>query len=209
MGKGRRTYAAMLSAVDDAVGRVSDKLRAEGLDEQTLIFYLSDNGGHPIANAARNNPLRKQKGTVYEGGIRVPFVIKWTGRIPAGTKYSQPVVSLDIAATALAAAGVVPEDGVKLDGVNLVPHLRGEKSAAPHETLYWRFVNQRAIRHGQWKLTTPGDELEGLYDLSTDIAESKDLSAEHPEVVQQLRELYDRWNAEMPPVRRSAPAPQK
>src|SRR5206468_3668029 len=122
----RRTYAAMVSAMDDAVGRVSDALRTEGLDGDTLIFFLSDNGGHPRANAARNDPLRGEKATVYEGGIRVPFVVKWTGRLPAGTTYAHPVVSLDIMATALAAAGTKPPQGTPLDGIDLVPHLRGE-----------------------------------------------------------------------------------
>src|SRR3954463_12035408 len=91
----RRTYAAMVSAMDDAVGRVTDALRTEGLDGDTLIFFLSDNGGHPLANAARNDPLRGEKSTVYEGGIRVPFVVKWTGRLPAGAKYAQPGVGRD------------------------------------------------------------------------------------------------------------------
>jgi arylsulfatase A-like enzyme len=119
----RRTYAAMVSAMDDAIGRVSEALRTQGLEEKTLIFFLSDNGGHPIANAARNDPLRGEKGTVYEGGIRVPFVVKWSGRLPAGKTYAQPVVSLDIMSTALAAAGAKPPKGAPVDGVDLVPHL--------------------------------------------------------------------------------------
>jgi arylsulfatase A-like enzyme len=118
----RRTYAAMLSAMDFAVGRVARKLQAEGLDRDTLIFFLSDNGGHPMANAARNDPLRGEKSTVYEGGIRVPFVVKWTGRIPAGDTYTRPVISLDILPTALAAAGIQPPRRLSLDGVNLLPY---------------------------------------------------------------------------------------
>jgi arylsulfatase A-like enzyme len=200
----RRTYAAMVSAMDDAIGRVSEALRTQGLEEKTLIFFLSDNGGHPIANAARNDPLRGEKGTVYEGGIRVPFVVKWTGRLPAGKTYAQPIVSLDIMSTALAAAGAKPPESAPLDGVDLVPHLRGAATTPPHETLYWRFIDHWAIRHGQWKLTAPAGGPEGLYDLSVDISEAKDLSATNPEVVRKLKDLYAKWNAELPPVR-SAP----
>jgi arylsulfatase A-like enzyme len=98
----RRTYAAMVSAMDDAVRRVLFALREEGLEGDTLIFFLSDNGGHPLANATRNGPLRGEKGTVYEGGIRVPFVVRWTGRLPAGARYAHPVVSLDVMAPACA-----------------------------------------------------------------------------------------------------------
>jgi arylsulfatase A-like enzyme len=203
----RRTYAAMVSAMDDAVGRVSDAIRAEGLEQDTLVFFLSDNGGHPIANAARNDPLRGEKSTVYEGGIRVPFVVKWTGRLPAGKKYEQPVVSLDIMATAITAAGLKPSPGAPLDGADLVPHLRGEVTTPPHETLYWRFINHWAVRHGRWKFTAQASQPEGLYDLSADIAESKDLSAAHPEVVSELKGLYARWNAGLPPVRSPARRP--
>ncbi len=197
----RRTYAAMVSALDDAVGRVSDALRAEGLDRDTLIFFLSDNGGHPLANAARNEPLRGEKSTVYEGGIRVPFVVKWTGRLPAGARYADPVVSLDIMATALAAAGAKPPKGVALDGIDLVPYLRGEARTPPHETLYWRFIDHWAIRHGHWKLTVPAGQPEGLYDLSADIAESRDVASANPEVVRKLKTLYAQWSKELPPVR--------
>jgi arylsulfatase A-like enzyme len=198
----RRTYAAMISAVDDAVGRITDKLRDEQLEERTLIFFLSDNGGHPLASGAQNRPLRREKGTVYEGGIRVPFVVKWTGRVPAGTRYAHPVISLDIPATALAAAGIALDPS--LDGVDLLPHLTGKSPEPPHETLYWRFVDQRAIRHGRWKLTTPRGEPEGLYDLSSDISESHDVSAEHPEIVASLKSLYGKWEAQLPPARASA-----
>jgi arylsulfatase A-like enzyme len=197
----RRTYAAMVSAMDDAIGRVTGAIRAEGLDRQTLVFFLSDNGGHPLANAARNHPLRGQKSTVYEGGIRVPFVVTWAGRVPAGETYPHPVVSLDIAATALAAAGAKAPEGAPLDGVDLIPHLREEAAAPPHETLYWRFIDHWAVRHGKWKLTAPADGPEGLYDLSADVSESKDVSAANPDVVRKLKGLYAEWSKDLPPVR--------
>ncbi|HUQ68602.1 MAG TPA: sulfatase-like hydrolase/transferase [Planctomycetaceae bacterium] len=205
----RRVYAAMLSAVDDAVGRITDKLQREQLDESTLIFFLSDNGGHPIANGAQNRPLRREKGTVYEGGIRVPFVVKWTGHVPAAKIYTQPVVSLDIAATALAAAGVASPTDNPLDGVDLIPYLAGRKPEPPHETLYWRFVDQRAIRQGKWKLMTPRGEPEALYDLATDLSESTDVAAANPEIVAQLRAAYANWDAQLPPARPRAPVSTK
>lgn len=197
---GRRTLAAMTSALDDAVGVVMAKLRAEGLEKDTLVFFLSDNGG-PQMLAARNDPLRGQKATVYEGGIRVPFVVAWPGHIPAGGTYSKPVTCLDILPTALAAAGVQPSATSPLDGVNLLPHLTGRTDAPPHETLYWRYGNERAVRHRNWKLTMPSREPGGLYDLSADLAEAHDLSATRPEIVAELTRLYDRWAAELQPPR--------
>ncbi|HEY1377728.1 MAG TPA: sulfatase-like hydrolase/transferase [Gemmataceae bacterium] len=197
---GRRTLAAMTSALDDAVGVVTAKLRAEGLERDTLVFFLSDNGG-PRMLAARNDPLRGQKSTAYEGGIRVPFVVAWPGHLPAGGTYSRPVISLDILPTALAAAGVTPPAAPPLDGVNLLPHLTGRAGAPPHEALYWRYGNERAVRRGDWKLTMPAREPAGLYDLSADVAEAHDLSAARPAVVAELTRLYERWAAELQPPR--------
>src|SRR5262245_48065241 len=134
--RSRRTYAAMLSAMDDAVGLVRRKLRAEGLERETLMVFLSDNGGHPLANAARNEPLRGEKSTVFEGGIRVPFVVTWPGHLPAGRTYAEPVISLDILPTALAAAGVAVPRRLHVDGVNLLPYLTGRHDGPPHEALF-------------------------------------------------------------------------
>jgi arylsulfatase A-like enzyme len=211
--RSRRTYAAMLSAMDDAVGLVRRKLRAEGLDRETLIVFLSDNGGHPLANAARNDPLRGEKTTVFEGGIRVPFVVTWPGHLPADRIYAQPVISLDILPTALALAGVTVPQRLHLDGVDLLPYLTGRHDGPPHEALFWRYGDHRAIRRGKWKRTMPASGPAGLYDLSTDIAESKDLSADHPEVVEELTRRYAVWNAQLQPPRwrdlfmRDAPGP--
>jgi arylsulfatase A-like enzyme len=196
----RRTFAAMLSAVDDAVGVIQQKLVDEGLDRRTLVFFLSDNGGHPQANTSRNDPLRGAKSTIYEGGIRVPFFVKWTGSLPAGRVYSEPVMNLDVLPTSLAAADRMPMDE-RLDGVNLLPYLRGEKSGRPHDTLYWRYGNQRAIRHGDWKLTMPADEASGLYNLAADISEANDQSQGHPEIAGELRRRFDAWEAQLQPPR--------
>jgi arylsulfatase A-like enzyme len=203
--KKRRTYAAMTSAMDDAVGRILDKLRDSGLEETTLIFYISDNGG-PVANASSNTPLRGHKAQTLEGGIRVPFLVQWKGHLPAGTTYDQPVIQLDIHATALAAAGVPVTSEMHLDGVNLLPSLNGETKTPPHESLYWRFGKQTAIRMGDWKLVRHNQSkgLE-LYNLAQDISESKNLAAANREKLQELKAAWDKWNATLEKPRWGAP----
>jgi arylsulfatase A-like enzyme len=204
----RRTYLAMLLVLDDAIGAVTAKLRAAGLEEKTLVFFLSDNGG-PVGkfspNGATNGPLRGSKGDTWEGGIRVPFVASWKGRLPAGTVYDRPVISLDILPTALAAAGIAARPEWKLDGVDLLPFLAGKRDGAPHEALYWRFGKQMAIRRGDWKLVRPDRAPKGeyadiatepmLYNLADDLGEKHDLAATHPDRVRDLQEAWDRWNA--------------
>jgi arylsulfatase A-like enzyme len=156
----RRTYAAMVSAMDDAIGLVLGKLRSAGLEENTLIFFVSDNGGPTEVNASHNTPLRGVKGEVREGGIRVPFLVQWKGKLPAGKVYDRPVIQMDIHPTALAAAGVPLPADAKLDGLDLMPHLTGAKTEAPHAVLYWRFnfppsqPSKWAVRQGDWKLFT-------------------------------------------------------
>jgi arylsulfatase A-like enzyme len=203
----RRTYAAMTSAMDDAVGEVLAKLRESGLEERTLIFYVSDNGGPP-ANASNNAPLRGNKAQTLEGGVRVPFFVQWKGRLPGGRTYDRPVIQLDVCTTALAAAGATtPKDSAKLDGVNLLPYLKGEKAGDPHEALYWRFGKQTAVRAGDWKLVRHRQSTSAeLYDLSDDVGESKDLAAARPKKVKELQALWDKWNAELSPPKWGEPA---
>ncbi|MCI0455798.1 MAG: sulfatase [Gemmataceae bacterium] len=221
----RRTYAAMVTALDDAVGAVLAKLRDSGLEEETLIFFLSDNGG-PLGsawNGSSNFPLRGQKGDLLEGGVRVPFLVQWRGRLPAGKVYDHPVIQLDILPTALAAAGARARPEWKLDGVDLLPHLTGKNQDRPHETLFWRFhfpprqepVFKWAVRQGDWKLVKEaerhpergftGKTWLRLYNLATDPGEMNDLSAKEPARVKRLEALWQRWNAEMapPPLRRA------
>jgi arylsulfatase A-like enzyme len=208
----RRTYAAMHSAMDDAVGRVLDRLRSAGIEENTLIFFLSDNGGPTMKgvtiNASRNDPLRGSKRTTLEGGIRVPFAIQWKGKLAAGKVYEQPVIQLDILTTALAAAGVETRPEWKLDGVNLLPYLGGKKTGQPHDTLYWRFGKQMAIRRGDWKLVRYDLNAEGgkgvnmtprLYHLGKDIGEKEDVAARYPDRVKELQSVWDSWNAQLVP----------
>jgi arylsulfatase A-like enzyme len=202
----RRIYAAMTSAMDEAIGRLLKKLKDDKLDQKTLIFFLSDNGGPTMKgttiNASSNAPLRGSKRTTLEGGIRVPFIIHWPGKIPAGKKYEGLVIQLDIVPTALAAAGVSLKLDGKVEGVNLLPYLIGEKTGSPHDTLYWRFGSQMAIRHGDWKLVKYDLAVEGgtgisparLYNLANDVGEKTDLISQHPDQAKQLQAAWDEWN---------------
>ncbi len=193
----RRTYAAMTSAMDDAVGSVLAKLKESKLFDNTLIFYISDNGGPPV-NASNNGALRGHKAQTLEGGIRVPFFVQWKAKLPAGAVYEQPVIQLDILPTALAASGAVAVTDTKLDGVNLLPYLTGDNKAAPHEALYWRFGQQNAIRLGHWKLVKHSlSQSTELYDLSKDIGETSDLSKEHPDKFAELEAAWKKWNSEL------------
>lgn len=210
----RKKYVAMMSAMDDAIGQVLAKLKSAGLEEETLVFFISDNGGPP-ANMSRNGPLRGFKAQTWEGGIRVPYLVQWKGKLPAGKVYDQPVIQLDIHSTALAAAGVKLPAETKLDGVNLFPYLRGDEKAAPHERLYWRFGQQMAIRQGNYKLVKAvGIDEPQLFDLTADIGESKELTAEKPEVAKELQVAWNAWNSELVkplwgPPRQVAAQPKK
>jgi arylsulfatase A-like enzyme len=206
----RRTYAAMLSAMDDGVGKTLAALRSENLDSNTLVFFFSDNGGPTVyggINGSSNDPLRGSKRTTWEGGIRVPFLLRWSGRIPPGKTYSQPIIQLDVFPTALAAAGIRRRSEWKLDGVNLLPFLVRNTSRSPHEVLYWRTGGMMAIRKGHWKLLRstelgPAEEpsvlknLSGveLYNLKDDIGETKNIALLHPKIVRELTVAWQRWN---------------
>lgn len=198
----RRMFAAMMSGMDDAVGKILDKVRDMGQEENTLIFFFADNGGPTKQTTSSNGPLRGFKMTTWEGGTRVPFSFQWKGKVPAGKTYENPIIQLDILPTALAAAGVEAEPKWKLDGVNLLPYLTGKKSDQPHKTLYWRYGDQWAVRDGDWKLVAgnDGNKKDGeLYNLADDISESKNLAADMPDKAQELKSLWDRWNAEQAP----------
>lgn len=196
----RRKCAAMISLLDDSVGRFLQALRDSGREEQTLVVFLSDNGAPP-SNGSLNTPLRGTKGSTWEGGIRVPFVMQWKGTIPAGQVIDAPVISLDLLRTALAGARIdVPPDSA-LDGADLLPFLTGKTQTPPHEALFWRYGPQMAVRAGDWKLTRALDRKErppalrtGLYKVAEDAGEQNDLAAAHPEKVQELQKLWDEWN---------------
>ncbi|HYF36036.1 MAG TPA: sulfatase-like hydrolase/transferase [Prosthecobacter sp.] len=220
----RRSYAAMMLAMDDAIGAVRKKLSDSGIEKDTLVAFISDNGGPTMpgvtVNGACNDPLRGSKRTTLEGGVRVPFVISWPGRVQPGI-FEQPAIQLDLHATALAAAGVDADPDWKLDGVNLFPFLSGEKSGPPHEVLYWRLGNQMAIRAGDFKLVrydSNADTKTGqhesstaakLYNLANDIHEDKDLTAEMPDKVKELQTKWDEWNATLAPPAADGKAKKK
>ena len=194
----RRTYAAMTVAMDDAVGRVLETLRKEGLEENTLVFFISDNGGPTPQTTSSNAPLRGYKGQVWEGGIRIPFMVQWKGKLPAGKVFTEPVASLDIVPTVLAAVGIAAKPDDKLDGVNLLPYLGGVKAGSPHDVLYWRFHAKQAIRSGDWKLVK--EQRQGrweLYNLADDVGESKDLADKMPEKLKELDKAWQEWNAQL------------
>jgi arylsulfatase A-like enzyme len=207
----RQKFAAMHAAMDDQIGRVLATLRQHRLEENTLIFFISDNGGPTNANSSRNTPLRGFKAQTWEGGIRVPFLAQWKGQLPAGQVYAQPVIQLDILPTALAAAGAESKAEWKLDGVNLLPYLTGKQKGAPHAALYWRFGQQIAVRMGDWKLVkAPGaNAVQGelrtkastegahLYNLATDIGEQTNLADKEPAKLKQLATAWEKWNTEL------------
>lgn len=205
----RRTYAAMLSAMDDAIGRTIEALRNAGLEENTLVIFLNDNGGPTTGsvNASSNAPLRGSKRETWEGGIRVPFIVRWKGHLAEGKTDARPIIQLDVMPTALAAAGVAKRGGAELDGVNLLPYLTGKSRGVPHEALYWRLGGNMAIRKGDWKLvkmsdsgfrqypTVPADLAgAGLYNLKDDIGERNDVSPQHPREARELAVAWERWN---------------
>lgn len=195
----RRTYAAMMSAMDDAVGRVLQALRETNLDRDTLVFFLSDNGG-PKDNASSNRPLRGTKRTLYEGGIRVPFVLRWTGHLPEGKVIPDPVISLDVCPTALAAAGIEPGDGHKLDGINLLPLAAGKAHLGTERPLFWRTFGgvDGAIRQGSLKWVRHGGGAPGeLYDLAQDPGEQRNLAAGGSADARRLEAAWQSWHRTM------------
>jgi arylsulfatase A-like enzyme len=207
----RKTFAAMLTAMDEGVGLVLAKIKQHNLEQDTLIFFFSDNGGPTRQTTSGNGPLRGFKAQTWEGGIRVPFIIQWKGHLPAGVVEDRPVIQLDLLPTALAAAGAAIDPGWKLDGVNLLPYLAGGKAGLPHEVLFWRFGQQIALRKDNWKLvkgaggtgmgagrkgraSTEGAE---LYDLRADIGENENLATQRPEKLKELSADWDRLNSQM------------
>lgn len=207
----RQTYDAMMLAMDEAIGSVRKKLADTGQEKNTLVCFFSDNGGPVMPstaqNASRNEPLRGGKRTTLEGGIRVPFLVAWPGKLKPGI-YDRPAIQLDLHATALALAGVTPKPEWKLEGVNLLPFLLGEKAVAPHDTLYWRFGQQMAIREGDFKLVrydSNADTLTGvrnqpvtalkLYNLANDLGETNDLAATMPDKAKALLAKWEAWNS--------------
>ncbi len=200
----RRQYAlAMMSAIDDGVGKIRESLSENQLTENTIIYFISDNGAplelnmpdRPINengwDGSLNVPMIGEKGMLSEGGVRVPYIVSWPGTIPAGGVSDTPVSTLDVATTSLAAAGTeVPNE---LDGINLLPQLTGEKQTE-ERSLYWRFWNQSAIRKGDWKYLQVGGDTKFLFNMNTDLPESENVVADHPEIAAALQQELIDWS---------------
>ncbi|MCX7006194.1 MAG: sulfatase-like hydrolase/transferase [Kiritimatiellaeota bacterium] len=205
----RQMAAAIISNLDENIGRLRQALQDAGLTERTLTFFLSDNGAEPLVLGTRNGPYRGQ------GGVRVPFVVHWPGTLPAGRTYAAPVAAMDVMPTCLAAAGAATSE---TDGVNLLPFLVGTSNAVPHEALFWRTTDHAqwrrareqgkapshlsAVRQGDWKLVVLDEEganRQKLFNLADDPSEARDLAAQEPERHQALRAALDTWRASLKP----------
>ena len=204
----RRTFLAMMWSLDENIGHVISMLKNSRQIDNTLIVFLSDNGGptgKPRANhtdafeygktTSLNTPLKGVKGDVFEGGIRVPMLIQWGDHLPKGINYSEPVISLDLIPTFVAAGSNKSLLDSKLDGIDILPYLKGEKM--PERYLYWRWFNQWAVRKGNMKLVKPNLQTEFLYDLSKDISEQNDIKRQFPKIRKELKQEMIKWNDEL------------
>ncbi len=194
-----RVYAAMIRALDRSVGRVLAAIEASGKSNNTIVIFTSDNGGAGYVGINDlNKPFRGWKITNFEGGIHVPYFVKWPQKIPGGVTYQQPVHHFDIYATAAAASGAELRPNHVIDGVDLLPFALGEKTSRPHDTLFWRAGEYRTVRHEDWKYAV--DPLMGstfLFDLSQDPGERNNLAERHPDVVAKMNELLSTHNEQM------------
>lgn len=193
----RRQLAQMNWSLDLACGRIVDHLEELGLSDDTLIIFTNDNGGPTDANRSNNYPLSGTKANHLEGGIRVPGIMVWPGRVEPNTRYGNPVSTLDLMPTFLAAAAPQRSPLPEWDGVDLLPFLTGEASAHPHKFLFWKKETRAVVRQGDWKLIRFPDRPAELYDISSDPTETNDLAAKYPERVRQMfKELFD-WEGEL------------
>lgn len=213
-------YASMVAALDDGVGRILGALREHGREKNTLVIFLSDNGpakggpqiegwkpdwpAHIIVGSAA--PLRGAKTDLYEGGIREPFIVRWPARLQAGAVFRAPVIANDVLPTLCAVAGAEVPAATVVDGVDLIPFLRGERTGVPHDTLYWKIKSAVALRRNEWKLVRLAPEWKPqLYQLTDDIGETRDLADTRPEIVEQLQAAWETWNRPLPPPARPVP----
>ncbi|MEO0413932.1 MAG: sulfatase-like hydrolase/transferase [Verrucomicrobiota bacterium] len=210
----RKLFAGMVLAMDDGVGAVMDAVRRKGAEDETLFIFMSDNGtprGQGIAQPKQKKrgettmsnpgPYNGFKGDTYEGGIRVPFVMQWPGKIPAGETYDHPVSNLDIVKTIMSLNEVESSPkGFDFDGANLIPHITGESSDPPHRVLYWRRGEDYAIRKGDWKLCwndDSGPQTIQLFNIKDDPGEWKDRATDLPDRAQAMQNLFDKWDSQL------------
>jgi arylsulfatase A-like enzyme len=192
----RKDYVRMLESADEGIGRILTALDRHGLSRNTLVVFTSDNGGEWLS---RNAPLSHRKSTLWEGGIRVPLLLRWPARLPAGKTSEQAAITMDLTATILAAAGAGAPPGHRPEGIDLLPILRGDSALADRQ-LFWRIARpnrqQRAVRSGQWKLLVDGGQFL-LFDLRADPGEKHDLTAQRPELVVKLKTLLEAWEKDV------------
>ncbi|MGY6649704.1 sulfatase family protein [Wenyingzhuangia sp. IMCC45574] len=206
--KKRRVYAAMVDVMDQGIGKVIATLEKHQLRENTLIFFLSDNGGpipdkkHPTkGNGSSNLPFRGGKTDYYEGGVHVPFIASWPAKIKSGQVYKKPIISLDIAKTAVEIAGADANSGTVLEGTNLIPYLTGKEKGAPHKALYWRFFSIKSVISDGYKWIQKGKRAPELYDLEKDIAEQKSIIEGNTKRAKQLVSMWEEWNKDNVAIR--------
>jgi len=196
--KNKRVYYGMISALDDAIGEILEQVKMSGIEENTLIFFASDNGGATYTGATSNGDLSGGKITNFEGGLNIPFVIKWKGTLAPGQIYDNPVSLMDVFTTSMAAGHIPLPQKITLDGIDIVPHLTGRKIQAPHEYLFWRTGFNKTVRNGKWKLiVNTRDDFMLLYDLEVDRQEKHDVKSHHPDVVTHLLEKLAAWEEGM------------
>ena len=194
----RRTYCAMVHRLDVNVGRIVEELKKQNLYENTVIVFLSDNGGYLNNNVSINAPFRGQKGTLFEGGVHVPFIISYPEEYKAGTVYEKPVSALDILPTFVAFAGGEDREDENIHGVDLTPFIKGKNKQRPHESLMWNIQGVSAIRMGDMKLVNMPDKFPMLFDLSEDISEQNDIADREREMANMILEKLGYWNMSCP-----------
>ncbi|MCA9015659.1 MAG: sulfatase [Planctomycetaceae bacterium] len=198
----RRIFASMLAVLDDSVGKILQQVHQSQLDQKTLVIFLSDNGGPTRELTSSNLPLRGEKGSMYEGGLRVPFLMRWTSTLPPRQTFHQPISSMDIFSTSAALAGA--ELPSSLDGRDLMPYLLNQKAGSPHEELFWRQGNRAALRKGDWKIVnhrgTRNKPAWELYNIAEDLSEEQDLASQQSEKLNELKTRWNELNAQMKPA---------
>ena len=188
----RRKYNASVTAMDESIGKILDRVERYGLTDETIVIFVSDNGG---GGGGDNSPLRGRKSWLFEGGVRVPFIIRWPGRLPAGAVNDEFLTALEIFPTLVSAAGADLPEGVTLDGYDMMPVLAGERSS-PREEIFWEFRREQAARVGNWKWVQ-SRRGGGLFDLATDIGEERNLSTQRPEVLKRVQARFAAWKKQM------------
>jgi uncharacterized sulfatase len=198
----RRAGLGLISAMDDGIGRIRQALQDHGIASNTLVIFLSDNGAPTkpgMWDGSLNEPLIGEKGMLTDGGSRLPFLATWPGRIPAGKVFEHPVSSLDLLPTALAAAGSEVRKEWKLDGVDLLPYLTGQRDGPPHDALFWRWRSEAAVLSGRWKLIFLAPDHWMLFDATAPLGETRNVASDHPRVVSDLRGRLQAWCDEQDP----------